>query len=100
MTTTHYYITTTMENRVWHDPDLKDGLPFHRTICPQFGGQSSRLVHSLSDTNPVSGYENVNRKSEYVYIHRTEEALQATDRLVCLFVFVSKWQGQLPPKVS
>lgn len=98
---TIHYIITTMENRVWHDPDLKDeGLPFHRTSCPHVGGQSSRLVHSLSDMKLISGYENANRKSKSVYIYRTEETLQATGGLVSLFVFVSKWQGQLPPKVS
>lgn len=99
MSTIHY-ITTTMENRVWHVPNLEDGLPFHRTICPHVEGQSSRLVHSLSDMNPVSGFENVNRTSEYVYIYRTEQTSQATARLVRLFAFVSKWQGQLPPKVT
>lgn len=49
---------------------------------------------------PISGIENANRKSEGVCIYRMEGTLRATGRLLNLLVFVSKWQGQLPPKVS
>lgn len=33
-----------------------------------------------SDMNPISGYENANRKSEYVYINRMKE----TGQPICL----------------
>lgn len=43
-------------------------------------------------------YEKANRKNNT--LSGMVEVLQAIDGLVSPFVFVSKWQGQLLPKVS